>query len=449
VEGGWLPAEPEKRQSGEVAGRKLLKDKLPPNSFEAEQGVIGCCIIDPQHCIPDAQIQLTPEHFYDLRCRMVWDLIVGMTAAEVNTATITQRLRDAGTLEQIGGFGFLFECQDAAPSTAHMPVWLGELVDKFTLRRTIQICRDFIDRAHAVPDSVPMFLDVMERDVLAIRPNQRAETDVKALVKESINKLQERFDNPGRIFGITTGLNDLDYLTDGVHGGEMVVIAGLPSTGKSALAGGIAVNAALQSFPVGIFTAEMAPLQIVMRALCSEARVNSKRIAERDIPRIFSPATKISKAPIFIERASGLTIGQVVAMARRMKQRHGIRIIVVDYIQLLQGVGDNREQAVASISNGLKAMALELDCAVLALSQLNDQGRLRESRAIGQDADSVWKLENDGPWETQVQPITLTVEKCRDGETGKIKLQFLKTITRFECAAKIDDADVPLRQHNS
>jgi replicative DNA helicase len=318
-------------------------------------------------------------------------------------------------------------------------------VDKFTLRRTIQLCRDFIDRAQAVPDSVPLFLDVMERDVLAIRPNQRAETDVKSLVKESINKLQERYDNPGRIFGITTGLNDLDFLTDGVHGGEMVVIAGLPSTGKSALAGGIAVNAALQSFPVGIFTAEMAPLQIVMRALCSESRVNSKRIDERDIPRIFSPATKISKAPIFIERASGLTIGQVVAMARRMKQRHGIRIVVVDYIQLLQGVGDNREQAVASISNGLKAMALELDCAVLALSQLNDQGRLRESRAIGQDADSVWKLENDGPWEPKIQPITLTVEKCRDGETGQIKLQFLKTITRFECVSPVSDADVPQR----
>ena len=131
-----------------------------------------------------------------------------------------------------------------------------------------------------------------------------------------------------------------------------------------------------------------------------------------------------------------MTIGQVMATARRLKQKHGIRLIVVDYIQLLIGRGDNREQEISSISKGIKSMALELDCCVLALSQLTDDGKLRESRAIAQDADTIWKLENHGDWQPLVQPIKLHIEKCRDGSTGTVPLTFMKTITRFESAIR-------------
>ena len=149
-------------------------------------------------------------------------------------------------------------------------------------------------------------------------------------------------------------------------------------------------------------------------------------------------AGKLSNAPIHIENASGMTIGQLTASARRMSQKHGIKIFVVDYIGLILGKGDNREQQIASISKGIKSMAMELNCAVLALSQLNDDGKLRESRAPGQDADSVWKLLNDGEWQKTIQPIKLNVEKCRDGETGVIDLIFKKEHTRFENASKSD-----------
>lgn len=420
-----------------------MNDKLPPHSFESEQGVIGSCFIDPQNCIPEAQIGLTAEHFYDLRCRVLWDLFTGMTAAEVNTATITQRLREEGTLEQIGGISFVLACQDAAPSTANLPVWIAELVEKFTLRQTISRCQNFAKRAQEIPPNVTLFIDELERDMLSIRPNQRAEGDVKSIIRESINKIQERYENPGRIMGFSTGLPDLDDLTDGIHGGEMIVIAGYPSTGKTALAMQVAFTAALIGVPVGIFTAEMLPVQLMIRALCSEARANGKKLEERDIARLIPKAGLFSKSPIHIERASGLSIGQIVAMARRLKQRHGIRIIVVDYIGLITGTGDNKEQKTASVSAGCKAMAMELDCAVLALSQLNDDGKMRDSRAVAQDADSVWKLQNDGEWQSQVQPIKLNIEKCRDGETGQVKLTFLKTITRFECVPKVGSDDYP------
>lgn len=142
---------------------------------------------------------------------------------------------------------------------------------------------------------------------------------------------------------------------------------------------------------------------------------------------------RMAKANIHIEQASGFTIGQVIATARRMKQSADIKLLVVDYIQRLTGVGENRQLQIASIGAGLKDIALELDIPVIGLSQLNDDGKLRESRALGQDGDSVWILANDGEWRADVQPVNLRIEKCRDGETGIVPLTFLKTITRFEC----------------
>jgi len=416
---------------------------LPPNSLESEMAVIGACLTDPQTCIAECQIVLTEMHFYDLRCRTVWECVCASEPHEVNMATIAQRLRDGKMLDKIGGIPFLTECQDHCHSPAHLPAWLETLSDKFVLRRVISRCNEVVEAALDAPESSVAFLDRLEADILAIRPNQRRQTDVKALVRESINKLQERYDNPDRIIGISTGLLDLDYLTDGIHPGEMIAIAGYPSTGKTALAVQVAVGAALNGIPIGIFSAEMRPVQLVVRSLCSEARANARKLDERSVSRLVSQVGRLSKAPIHIEPASGLTIGQVVAMARRMKQKHGIKIIVVDYIGLIGGIGDNREQEVASVAHGCKAMALELDCAVLALSQLNDDGKLRESRATSQDADSVWILENEGDWKPVLQPVNLNIEKCRDGETGQVKLTFLKTMTRFECVSKVSDEDVP------
>ena len=205
----------------------------------------------------------------------------------------------------------------------------------------------------------------------------------------------------------------------------------------------IAVHNALRGTPSGILSAEMRPVQLVIRSLCAETRVNFRELGEKSIEKIIPVMARFSKSPIFIEKANGFTIGQVQAAARRMKQKHKIELLVVDYIQLISGIGDNREQQIASVGRGLKGIAAELEIPVIALSQLNDDGRLRESRAIGMDADSVWILANDGDWQPKIQPITLKVEKCRDGETGKVKLVFFKENTRFENESKVSEADIP------
>ena len=185
-------------------------------------------------------------------------------------------------------------------------------------------------------------------------------------------------------------------------------------------------------------------VQLTVRSICAESHVNFRRITEPDCVKIALSLGKLAKAPVYIESVSGCTIGQIQAITRRMSQRYGVKLIVVDYIQLIAGTGDNREQQIASVGRGLKSIATELSIPVLALSQLNDDGRLRESRSIGMDADSVWILANDGEWQPQIQPVTLTVTKCRDGETGKVLLTFLKSYTRFESSSKgINDDDIP------
>lgn len=415
-----------------------------PQSTESEMAIIGCCISEPVKCIAEAQMIIkSDEYFYDLRNQTIWESLCRMQPPTVEMISLSQNLKDRGVIDQIGGFQYLNACQDAAISTANLPMWLSIVEEKWVLRRLIQTCQEVVSRVYEFGGTVNELLDEVERDVLAIRPSQRSSNDIKSLVNLAISKIENRFNLGNKISGLTTGLADLDRLTDGVHAGEVIVVAGFPSTGKTALGVNIAVGNALSGIPVAIFTAEMLPVQIVVRSLCSTARANFKYLVESDIPRMTSSAGRISRAPINIESASGLSAGQVMAIARRLKQKHNIQIIVVDYIQLLSGVGDNREQQVSSISKVMKAMALELDCAVLALSQLTDDGKLRESRAIGQDADSIWKLENDGDWKSHIQPIKLNVEKCRDGETGRVNLTFMKEFTRFENVSKISEEDVP------
>jgi replicative DNA helicase len=420
--------------------------KALPSALESEQAIIGCCLYE-QSCIADAQVVLrNVDYFFDVRCRMVWEIIVA-SPVEANLATIQGKIKKKSGWMPEDSIAFLNACQDAAHSTAHLPVWLTDVEDAYTLRRLIAAC-DSINASAYAKNAVAGILDAAEREILAIRPTNHAGSDINSLVNEAITEIEYKVNNPGKLSGYTTGLNDLDRLTDGVHAGEVVVIAGFTSTGKTALGVNIATLNAIAGVPVAIFTAEMLPVKIVVRQICSTARANVKRLTEGDIAGMKVAAGKISHAPIYIENANGMTIGQVQAMARRLHQKHGIKIILIDYIQLLIGTGDNREQQISSISKGLKAIAIELKCCVLALSQLTDDGKLRESRAIGHDADSVWKLENNGEWQPQTQPIKLVVEKCRDGETGKVELIFQKQFTRFENVAKITDEDVPYYENH-
>ena len=414
-----------------------MRDRLPPYKPESEKAVIGCCITTPGASIAEAGMVITtPEFFYDHRCQAVWKVISEMDCQDVNLITVLEKV--GKTKADKDWALFLGECQDLGFTAPALPVWLKTVQQNFVLRQIIAFASNFMGAAYET-DNADETLDQFEIAALKIRPNQIEQKDMRSLVREAIDAIQFRAENWGAITGLSTGLADLDVLTDGLHNGEFVIPAALPSCGKTTLSIGIAVHNALKGIPVGIVSAEQRPVQLAIRSICSEARVNFKHLCSEDVVKITAQIGKLSSAPIYIQQANGFTIGQAQACARRWKQRHGIRLLVADYIQRFQGVGDNRELQVASIGAGFKNLALELGIPVIAPSQLNDDGRLRESRALGQDADSVWKLENDGDWKSDVQPVKLRVEKCRDGETGEVDLLFLKTFTRFESVAKIHD----------
>ncbi len=408
-----------------------MKDRLPPHDTEAEMAIIGCCITTPVESIPDAQmVIMSPEYFYDIRCRNVWQKISEMNPHSVNLITVR---------DEFIQFEFLSECQDMAVSSANLSSWIYVIEKCFIARQIIRVCTAGVVDAYENESS----LDNIESSVLKIRPSKITQDSKNQILTQAIEMIEFKSMNWDKISGFSTGLLDLDRQTDGLHIGEFIVIAALPSCGKTALAVNIAQKNAIDKIPAGVFSAEMRPVQLIVRSICSDSRVNFRKITESDIPSLTVATHRIGAAPLHIESASGYTITQLQAAARRMKQKHGVKIIVVDYIQLLTGVGDNREQQVASISRGLKSMALELGVCVIGLSQVNDEGRLRESRAIGQDADSIWMLENEGAWQPKIQPIKLSVQKSRDGETGEVKLTFFKEFTKFDSISKFRDEDVP------
>jgi len=271
--------------------------------------------------------------------------------------------------------------------------------------------------------------------------------------------------------GVGTGFVDLDKMTSGLHPGEMIVVAARPSMGKTSLAMNIAEHVAIEEkLPVGVFSLEMTSESLVLRMLCSLSRVNLRNVregflAERDFPKLTGAAGRLAGAPLFTDDSSGLSILQLRAKARRMVQQYGIKLFVIDYLQLLHSTArraENRQQEIADISNGIKSLAKELSVPVIVLSQLNrelekDKSRkpqlsdLRESGAIEQDADVVCLLykpsreeEEGGAGEEQdALPVNLLIAKQRNGPTGDIHLTFLKSYTRFESAAKFSDDDVP------
>lgn len=436
-----------------MASNPKSVDRIPPWSEENEKGVIGCCLQAPVECITQCQERLkSADVFYDFRHREIYETMVAMMDLKipVDIISLQQWLKDSEVLEKVGGIAYLNELIDCVPSAANLDYYLKVVEEKHIARSIIRVCTEVIQSAFDSGKSCEDLLDELERKVLSVRPQQASKTpSIKELVSSALEKIEQLIANKDSITGIPTGLIDLDVHTDGLHMGEMTVIAAFPGCGKSALASGIAIHNALRKVPVGVFTLEMSPVSLAMRGIASESHVNLYDIRRGFVPqagydRMFSVASKISGTPIEIENANGMTISQLVAAARRMHQRSEIKLLVVDYIQLLSCPGcDTREQEISRISKGIKSIAMELGIPVLALSQLNDDGKLRESRAIGQDADNIWKLEPQGDKESLSQPTRLLIEKCRDGETGFIDLTFLKCFTRFESKSKVDDSDIP------
>jgi replicative DNA helicase len=463
------------------AAEAVRIDRLPPHSPEAEQGVLGCALLSPNECLGECieKFKQGAEVFYDLRHQTIFGALAEMydRREAIDVITLQQQLKDKQLLEAVGGIAYLASLPDAVPSAANLSYYLDIVQEKFLLRKMIQTCTDVVGRVYDYEGEVDALMDEVERDILRISESrvQGQSLTIKDLVRKAINTVEDFHQRQGMLTGVGTGFTDLDRMTSGLHPGEMTVIAARPSMGKTSLAMNIAESVAIdQHLPVGVFSLEMTAESLVLRMLCSRARVNLRNVregflAERDFPKLTGTAGKLANAPLFIDDSSGLSILQLRAKARRMAQQHGVKLFVVDYLQLLHSTSrraENRQQEITDISGGLKALAKELNVPVIVLSQLNREPEkreggakprlsdLRESGAIEQDADVVGLLYKPGKGagedeeggageEPEAEPVNLLIAKQRNGPTGDVKLTFLRQITRFESAAKVSDDDVP------
>lgn len=454
-------------------------DRLPPHSAEAEQGVLGCILISPNDCMGECieKLRVGEEVFYDLRHQTIFKALAEMydSREPIDLITLQQRLKDSQLLEQVGGISYLSILPDAVPSAANLSYYLEIVKEKYLLRKMIHVCTDVVGRVYDYQGEVDALMDEVERDILRISEArvQAHTNNIKDLVKKAISTIEDFHQRQGMLTGIASGFSDLDKMTSGFHGGEMIVIAARPSMGKTSLAMNIAEHVAIEEkIPVGVFSLEMTSESLVLRMLCSRSRVNLRNVregflAERDFPKLTGAAGKLAGSPLFIDDSSGLSILQLRAKARRMHQQYQIKLFVIDYLQLLHSTArraENRQQEIADISSGIKALAKELNVPIIVLSQLNRElereknrkprmSDLRESGAIEQDADLVGLLYKPNAEEEEnvaatavaeeAAPVNLLIAKQRNGPTGDVNLTFLRSYTRFESAAKVTDDDVP------
>lgn len=479
--GGGSSPDLKRTRRRKAADATAQADRLPPHSPEAEQGVLGCVLLSPNDCMGECieKFKGGEDVFYDLRHQTIFKTLQDMydSREAIDVITLQQRLKDKQLLDQVGGIPYLSSLPDTVPSAANLTYYLDIVQEKFLLRKMIRVCTEVVGRVYDYEGEVDSLMDEVERDILRISESRvhTSTTTIRDLVKKTINTIELYHQRKGLLTGIGTGLMDLDKMTNGLHEGEMVVIAARPSMGKTSLALNIAEHVALeQKLPVGIFSLEMTAEALVLRILCSRARMNLQDIrsgflVERDFPKITTAAGQLAGAPLFIDDTSGLSILQLRAKARRMAQQYGIKLLVIDYLQQMHSTSrraDNRQQEIADISSGVKALAKELKIPVIVLSQLNrdferDKTRkpnladLRESGAIEQDADLVgilYKVDPDEPNKRKddvtdeetgtmpdALPVNLLIAKQRNGPVGDVPLVFLRPYTRFENRSKIPE----------
>ncbi|MEI6568035.1 MAG: replicative DNA helicase, partial [Verrucomicrobiota bacterium] len=317
-------------------------DRLPPHSIEAEQGVLGSILLCPGEAVSEAIEKLKgDEVFYDLRHQTIFNVLVTMydSREPIDLITLPQRLRDTMVLDQVGGLDYLSSLPDKSPSAANIGYYAEIVREKYLLRRVVQLCTGVVTRVFEEEQDVDALLDEVERDILKVSQSRVSEKkmEIADLVKAAITQIEDFHLRQGMLSGVATGFRQLDKMTTGLHGGEMIVIAARPSMGKTSLAMNIAEYVAVeQQQPVGVFSLEMTADSLVLRMLCSRSKVNMRNVregflADRDFPKLTGAASKLSSAPIFIDDSSGLSILQLRAKARRMHQQHHIKLFVIDY----------------------------------------------------------------------------------------------------------------------
>lgn len=443
-------------------------DRLPPSALPAEQGVLGCILLSPKECLGEVRAALkTEKAFYDLRHQVIFECLCDMEDVQdaIDMITLGQLLRDRQQIEAVGGLVYLSSLTEAVPSAANLQYYLSIVHEKWVLRQIIQTCTDVVGRVYEHEGECEALLGEVQKDILAISADNSKDNEIpiREWVRRGIANIEGYYKSEGKPTGIPSGFIDLDKMTNGFKAADYIIIAARPSIGKTALCMNIAEYVAVDlKEPVGVFSLEMSGDSLTERMLTSRARVNMRKVkdgfmSEQDFPKLTGAAGRLAASHLHIDDTGGLSILQLRARARKMHQKYGIKLFVVDYLQLLHSTdrkSDNRQQEITDISCGIKNMAKELGVPVIAISQLNremerDKNRrprlsdLRESGSLEQDGDIIgllWKRTNeddDSYTESDSHQVTLVLAKQRNGPTGDVNLTFFKSYTRFESAAKI------------
>lgn len=462
-----MPANQTEWHRQRVARDQTLS-RLPPHSPEAEQGILGCCLLDPAEVIGRCvEAGIEPEAFYDLRHQLIFSDLLKMfeNATPIDMVTVSDHMRGHQRLDSIGGPAYLSSLQDATPSAANASYYIEILMEKRRLRNVLRTCSEAVAKIHDAGDNnAQSIIDEAETAILRLSQDQ-AKTKlrtIKELARAAVDRIQEYQQKQAPTIGLPTGFVDLDNITGGLKPGNVYVVAARPSAGKTSLGMNIATKIALDGENVGIFSLEMTADELAMRLLCSEGKLNGRsleagNVSVGDMRRLNNALVAVGKSGIHIDDTAGLTINQIRARGRRMWSQLNCRCFVIDYLQLIRGTSkrsaDNRQNEIAEISAGVKALSKELEVPIVLLAQLNrdierDKNRkprlsdLRESGAIEQDADFVGMLyrpseDKDDP-AANYYPVNMSVAKNRNGRKGDINLVFLASYTRFESASKIN-----------
>jgi len=442
--------------------------KVPPQSIDAEESVIGGILLD--NTALDRAVELIiAEDFYREAHRRIFRAMLDLSERHepVDLVTLADALRSRNELQEVGGAAYLAELTERVPTAANVAYYARIVKDKAILRSLISTTTEIALKSYEAPADVESFLDEAEHQIfqLSERKTRPSFFRVRDIVVESMKAVEQLYERQELVTGVPTGFVDLDKKTAGLQPGDLVIVAGRPSMGKTAFALNMAQYAALESKTgVAVFSLEMSKEQLVLRMLCSEARVDQSKVragfaAQRDYPKLAIAAERLSETPIYIDDTPALSVLELRAKARRLKREReaNLGLVIVDYLQLMRGhATDSREQEISSISRSLKALAKELSLPVIALSQLNRavesradkrplMADLRESGAIEQDADVIMFLYR--PWvydpkNADEREAEVIIAKQRNGPTGTVPLTFFAEYTRFDNRAQ-DEVDYP------
>ncbi|MBU9722320.1 MULTISPECIES: replicative DNA helicase [Bacillaceae] len=448
----------------------IFTDRTPPQNIEAEQAVLGAIFINDEALV-SASERLVPEDFYRASHQRIYTVMLSLAqkGEPVDLITVTSELQTKKWLDEVGGVSYLSDLAGGVPTAANIDYYSQMVEEKSLLRRLIRVATTIAAEGYAADEDVDSILNEAEKTILEVsqKKNSGAFVSIKDVLVEAFDKIELLQHTAGEITGIPTGFSELDRITAGFQRNDLIIVAARPSVGKTAFALNITQNVATKTDEnVAIFSLEMGADQLVMRMLCAEGNIDAQRLRtgkllDEDWQKLTMAMGTLSKAGIYIDDTPGIKVNEIRAKCRRLKQERGLGMIMIDYLQLIQGdarSGEGRQQEVSEISRSLKGLARELEVPVIALSQLSRgvesrtdkrpmMSDIRESGSIEQDADIVAFLYRDDYYDKESEKkdiIEIIIAKQRNGPVGTVELAFVKEYNKFvNLERRYDDQDIP------